>query len=137
MASSNLLILRKSSKNSGVVNATEAASTNAIVVPPGEYDVEVTHGANTGSATSYAFNLMESSDGSTFAALVDARSRNADLTKSVDRWFFRGVRITKWAAGAINFGVQIVQTGGTVPTLASVQVTLHPRNMTESYNGQP
>jgi hypothetical protein len=137
---SRLLMARLPSKNSGVVNATENASTNAICVPPGLYDLEILCGAITGTSPTCVVQVQEASDGATFTALSDDRTRAIDPTKTTSqRFFFRGIRIVKWGNGLVNAGVKLT-VGGTSPVFTGVEATFYPVGNDDdapNYLGQP
>jgi hypothetical protein len=158
MSRDKLLIARSSSKNNGVANANEAASTNAIVVPPGLYDVEFTFGAVTGAPTSISVEVQESgylpSDvtktlSAGFQSLVDQRIRTlaAPYNTVSNRFFLRGVRMTLWNvpgpgqanAGVAqpNAGIAVTLNGGTTPTVPKLQATFWPSGRAPQWNGLP
>lgn len=133
-----LMVLRDKSKNSSVVNAAEAASTNARRVTPGLYTVVVrTTGAVTGGPTTATLTIQDSADGSSFAALDD--NRVIDFTTS--KWnaanvvTMRGVRIVR--NGNPNVGAAIALSGGTSPTIPGLEISLHPIYDMGSFLGQP
>src|SRR4051812_26964005 len=119
MASSNLMIARKASQ--GNVTATEAAATNPTTLPPRLYPPGITAPiVPTGTAPTCTVNVMDSADGTTFAALDDPRSKVLNPAAKTSA-FIRSVRIVRWANGAAggNVGVQLV-VGGTTPSFGAV-----------------
>lgn len=133
MSSDNLMTIRKSGK--GALTATEAASTNTQVLPPGLYDIEVVVPiAATGTTPACTLDVKDSPDGTTFTSLVDARARA--LPTAAGRFFLRGVRIVQWANGSANVGVTLTVTG-TTPSFGAVSIQAYPVGATSSWNGNP
>jgi hypothetical protein len=121
---------------------------NTICVPPGLYDVELQYGVPTGAPTGIVATVLEQgyllgTSGSqatvvnTYTALVDPRSRTVATPTTSGRVFMRGVRITKWNNGAKNAGVSLSLTGGTTPTVPSIQATFWPQGRAPQFNGLP
>ncbi len=118
--------------------ATEAAGTNKILLPPGEYKVEVdVPGAPTGTSPTLVVSFSEAADGATWVAATATSLTPSTTARSVQTGY---LRVSAQANAGVTANVTAVCTvGGTTPSFPSVFIGATPLNRggTSGFDGRP
>jgi hypothetical protein len=106
-----------------VLNATETAGTNKLLLPPGTYKCWVSVPiAPTGTSPTCVATIQEASDGSTWATAVgDAPSLTVNGAATAGAEYSFWFRVSQRANAGVTANVTLILTlGGTTPVFGKV-----------------
>lgn len=122
----------------GTLTATEAAGVKKILLPPGEYyvDVEVPI-APTGTLPTLVVTFQEASDGSTWTAMAAASTITPSVSAISTNTGY--IKVTKQPNSGVTANVTAISTvTGTTPSFGKVFISAVNVNRGKSgFNGLP